>query len=233
MQKKISVFIRSFLFLIFWAINFSGNPISAQELKQVPAAIQISSAISDGKYTISEIAEIVKRNQIKVVVMTDLCLVRLEYGLWPLRNLIKKTAEYGSVFKYGISRYLNQIKNAQRENPEMVIISGIEAVPLYYWQGNVFKRQLTIKNWHKHILVIGLDTLDEYKHLPIIGNPHGLKTKFQLYKLWPIILILSGYFCFKKRKYNYSDFQGRTLGPSNRKWQFCGLFLFIIGGLFL
>jgi len=204
----------------------------AQDLIQAPAAIHISSVVSDSKYSIAEIVRIAKENKIKIVIVTDRDLMRWEYGLWPLRNIIKKTVEANSIFKYGIGRYLKDIENIQKANQDILLIAGLESAPFYYWQGSAFDNSLKMYNWHKHILAIGLDAAVDYKNLPSIGNPRALRTKFQLYKLWPIIFLLAGFFCFKKRKYNYRDLQGKPLGPFDRRFRVCGLSLVVIGILF-
>jgi hypothetical protein len=170
----------------------------AQDLIQAPAAIHISSVVSDGKYSIAEIVKTAKENKIKIVIVTDRDLMKWEYGLWPLRNIIKKTVEANSIFKYGIGRYLKDIENIQKANQDILLIAGLESAPFYYWQGSAFDNSLKMYNWHKHILVMGLDTAIDYKNLPSIGNPRALRTKFQLYKLWPIILLLAGFFVLRK-----------------------------------
>jgi len=119
---------------------------AAQGLIQAPALIHISSTISDGKYSISEIVKIAKQNNIKIVVITDRDLMRWEYGLWPLRNIIKKTVEMNSIFKFGIKRYLKEIESIQKANPDLILIPGTESAPFYYWQGTPFDNSLKLKN---------------------------------------------------------------------------------------
>jgi hypothetical protein len=98
-----------------------------------------------------------------------------EYGLWPLRNIIKKTEEDRSIFSYGIERYLQDIAVAGKENPEMVIFAGAESAPYYRWRGSLLENSLTLENWHKHLLAIGLEKPDDYRKLPIVGNQRAVK----------------------------------------------------------
>ncbi len=238
MKKQLGIRMLLFRFLgvlMFLFISFSGQIALAEDFIQAPAAIHMSSTVSDGKYTRLEIIEIAKQNNIKVVIITDRDLMHWEYGLWPLRNIVKKTVEDKSLFKYGIKRYLEEIKNLQKENPGLVLIPAIESAPFYYWQGNVFKN-LTMYNWHKHLLVMGLETVKDYENLPLAGNGKGLVLPFRfkdIYRLWPILIILIGILCLYKRQFNYKDLYGRQLGPFSRKWQICGGVLTIIGLLFL
>jgi hypothetical protein len=225
------------LLLIWLMLHCSYQISGAEELIQAPVAIQISSIISDGKYSISEIVKIAKQNQIKIVIIMDKDLMIWEYGLWPLRNMIKKTVETNSIFKYGISRYLNKIEAAQKANPDLILIAGIDSAPFYYWQGSPFGDNFTLKGWHKHILVMGLERAEDYKNLPIVGNRRSLTLPFRfkniLYLLWPVLILLAGFVCFKKRQFNYKDLHGNRLGPYSLAWRIPGIFLIIAGLLFL
>jgi hypothetical protein len=223
------------LTLLILCCSPNTNIGKGQELIQAPAAIHISSTVSDGKYSIDEIVEIARLNDVKVVIITDRELMRWEYGLWPLRNIIKKTVESNSVFKYGIKRYLNAIRKAQEKNPDMAIIPAVESAPFYYWEGNPFGNNLKMYNWHKHILAIGLDGVDDYRHLPVIGNRRALSLPFRLkdvYRLWPVLILIVGVLYLRKRKFRYRDLKGHSLGPYSRPWQIFGGVFIVIGFLF-
>jgi len=186
---RVRLFLLLILFFLFCRASF------AQQLIQAPAAIQISSTVSDGKHSIPEIISIARKNNIKAVILTERDLMRWEYGLWPLRNIIKKTVEEKSIFKYGIKRYLNEIERLQKDNPDLLLIPGLESAPFYYWQGNIFAHNLKIINWHKHILTIGLEVSEDYRNLPIIGNKKGLTHPFKLkniFSFWPFLILISG-----------------------------------------
>ncbi|MFH1507568.1 MAG: hypothetical protein ABIG46_03940, partial [Candidatus Omnitrophota bacterium] len=222
--------------LVILILNCSYNIGKAGELIQAPAAIHISSTISDGKYSIPEIVEISRLNNIKIVIITDRDLMRWEYGLWPLRNIIKKTVYSNSIFNYGVGRYLNEIRRAQERNPDMVLIPAVESAPFYFWEGSPFDGSLKMNNWHKHMLAIGLEKVEDYQYLPVIGNQAGLKLPFRLkdvYRLWPILILVVGVLCLQKRKFKYKDLKGHSLGPYSRPWQACGLILIAFSFLFL
>jgi hypothetical protein len=223
------------LILIFSIVVFLYQLSWAEGLIQAPAVIQVSSTVSDGKHTIPEIVAIAKENNLKVVILTDSVLMRWQYGIWPLRNILKKTVEQNSIFKYGIKRYLAQIENMQKANPDMVLLAGFECAPFYYWQGNIFDKGLKMSDWYKHILVMGLENVKDYKNLPILGNNQGLALPLRfknILNLWPVFILAIGILCFNKRKFNYNDFQGQQLGPYSRPWRVVGVFLIIIGLLF-
>jgi len=190
------------LFFTLFILLFIYQTGFAQDYIEAPAAIEISSIVSDGKYTIPQIVSIAKRQGFKAVIITDSDTMRWEYGLWPLRNVIKKTVEEKSISNYGIQRYLDDLKKVQEDNVDMVIVPAVESAPFYYWQGSMFNNNLKMVDWHKHFLAIGLQNTDDYRFLPVIGNKRGLKQPFQpgnILLLWPIILLIYG-LCLRRKK---------------------------------
>ncbi len=222
-------------FLTFFLFFFSQR-IFSEELIQAPAAIQISSQVSDGKYTIPQILEICRDQQIKIVVIADRDLMRWEYGIWPWRNIFKKTVEDGSILKYGAKRYLNEFKEIQKNNPDLVVIPGTESAPFYYWSGDLFHSNLEIRDWHKHIIAIGLENARDFEHLPVIGNKVGLALPFSVKNLilfWPVLLLAVGIFCFQKKVFDYKDDLGHQLGQPSKSSRKLGVLLLVIAGVFL
>ncbi len=166
--------------------------------KKLTCVIHIHSVFShNGKLTIEEIVQKAKQKNIDVVIITDHDNAKVEYGLWPFRNIIKKTTEFNSIFQIGIDRYLNEISRVQKKYPEIILIHGAESTPFYWWSGSPFKRNLVLHNWHKHLLIVGFDDKNDYKNLPLVSN--GYSKKLNLFSLWPLVVIISGFFLSKKR----------------------------------
>lgn len=226
---------RALFFLYIISISMPGICF-AQEWLQAQAAIHVSSRCSDGKYSIAEIVSIAEQNDRKVIIITDRDSMRWEYGLWPLRRLIKKRTEENSVFRYGIERYLKTIEKAQNENPDMVVLPGLESAPYYYWSGNFFENTLTLNNWHKHLVVIGLDESKDIARLPVTGNIRGLALPFRfkdlLSLLLPFFFLAAGSVFLLRRTFDYRDNYGRQLGMCSPEAQLKGV-LSIIAGLAL
>ena len=216
-------------FLLFFQLEAN----SEGDLIQLKAAIHMSSTISGSKCTLEEITETAKDNGIQVVIFTDRDLMRWEYGLWPLHNIIKKKVESNSIFRYGIRRYLEEIGKLDDKFPDMILIPGVESAPFYYWEGSPLKSNFIMYNWHKHILAIGLETYEDYDNLPVIGNPRGLRKNFEVYKLWPVLILILGIVCVRKRQYSYKDYDGRELAPYSKKWRVFGEFIIVLSFLFL
>lgn len=228
---------RSFSIAILVAV-FVVRPAFAGDLLRLPAAIQIATKASEGKYSIKHVVSVAKKCGVKVVVITDRDLMKWEYGLWPLRNIIRKKVETTSIFTYGIDRYLSEIEEAQKENPDMIIIAGTESAPYYFWEGHPIHGNLTIRDWHKHILTMGLNKTSDLENLPIAGNKRGFEAGYSLRSLWsliwPILLILFGIFAANRKRIDYSDEYGRHyLSPRCRNCVAVGITCIVIGALFL
>ncbi|MFH1406440.1 MAG: hypothetical protein ABIH01_00320 [Candidatus Omnitrophota bacterium] len=137
----------------------------AEGYNQVPAVVDVESYIGNGQYMFDEIAELARKYGVKVVFMADEAFVKAEYGLFPLRGLLKITKERNSVIKFGAAKYLKLIEKTNRENPDIIIIPGLEVVPFYFWTGSPFKGDLTLNNFHKELLVFGLERAGDIKGL--------------------------------------------------------------------
>ena len=222
--------------LIFcWGV-LSPSPVIGKEYKQIPLAIQISSTVSDGKYGLEEIIYTVKEAGFKAVILTERDLMRWEYGIWPLRNVLKRKVENNSLFRFGIKRYLDKIEELKERNPDLMILNGIESAPYYYWKGAPLSEDFSIINWHKHFLTFGLKKYADYANLPVVGNlgalalPRKIKNIFYL---WPLFLIGLGVWFLLHRKFDYRDAKGMQLAPYSSVHRITGIVLIIIGVLFV
>lgn len=218
------------LALLFWlsALLCLASLSAGAEYIQVPVAIHISSTISDGDLSLEEIVRIARNNGFKAVIITDRDYLQWEYGLWPLRNLIKTRQAMPSLATYGVERYLQKIAALQKQYSDIVIIPATEAAPFYYWEGSPYAPGFKIKSWHKHMLIIGLDQASDYENLPSVSNKKSLRQPWEtadLFLLWPFLLLGLGLISVRKRKYNYTDEQGHALGPYSNFWRILGMTL--------
>ncbi|MCM8787042.1 MAG: hypothetical protein NC935_03210 [Candidatus Omnitrophica bacterium] len=170
---------------------FLQSPAYSKDFILVPVAIQISSKISDGKYSIEEITKILHKNNFKVGIIADRDLLKWEYGIWPLRNIFKKVIKFNSILEFGPKRYLEEIQKINNLYPDLILIAGFESAPFYYWEGSFFKNNLKLIGWHRHIITFGLENPQDYYNLPVIGNTKALQKKFKIkdiLKFWPILI---------------------------------------------
>lgn len=138
---------------------------------QLLATIHVHSTASTGELTIEALAQRAEQLGLDVLILTDNFSLRYEYGLWPLRGILKRRVHFPSVLEYGIERYLNEIAAAQSRHPKLIIMPGVEVAPYYYWTGSLVKRNLTMHNAQRNLLVFGLTKPEDYRSLPVSGNP--------------------------------------------------------------
>ncbi|MGE5308552.1 MAG: hypothetical protein ACM3OC_05685 [Deltaproteobacteria bacterium] len=163
-----------------------------EQLIQEPVAMQISSTVSDGSYSIPDIIAACRKSGVKIIILGERDLMRWEYGLWPLRNLLKRRVEEGSLLSFGVGRYLDTVRELQAANTDMLIIPGVESAPYYYWSGRPLDGTLKINDWHRHILAAGFPQAKDYENIPVAGNRKGLAASPGPLSLAPYLGILLG-----------------------------------------
>jgi hypothetical protein len=149
--------------------------VHASDYQPVPGVVDLRSTFSDGAYDINSLVQLARSKGIQVLFINDHDLMAMEYGVWPLRNLISKREERNSILKMGADKYIREIERINQANPDMVIIPGSETTPFYYWTGNPFQGKLTAHNHEKRILTIGLESPFDYENLPILHNHYSVR----------------------------------------------------------
>lgn len=144
----------------------------------IAGSIHLQTTVSGGKRTFNDYLQLARQNEIGIIVVTDHDTQKYQYGLWPLRGLIKKTVDEPSVFKYGVENYFKLIQQANSLANDIIIIDGVESIPFYYWSGSYFRDTLALNDRGKHMLVIGMNDVNAYKDMPLIGNG---KSRFNQY----------------------------------------------------
>ncbi|MEW6026814.1 MAG: hypothetical protein AB1599_05945 [Planctomycetota bacterium] len=144
----------------------------------VAGSIHLQTPVSGGKRNFTDYINLARQNDIGILVVTDHDTQKYQYGLWPLRGLISKTVDEPSVFRYGVENYFKLIQQANSSANDIILIDGVESTPFYYWSGSYFKDTLALNDRGKHILVVGMNDVNAYKDLPLIGND---KSRFNQY----------------------------------------------------
>lgn len=182
------------------AVVFFMGEISAfaQEYKVVRGVIDVHSKISDGLYYQERVAESAREKGFKVVIFCESALRRWEYGLWPLRNIVKRTYQENSVLRLGLGKYMERFAALKKKFSDLVLIPGMEASPYFYWEGSPLSRKCSLVDYYKQFLIIGLNK--DYQNLPVVGNRRfSYLSKNALFSLWPILLIILGLRLLKKK----------------------------------
>jgi multisubunit Na+/H+ antiporter MnhC subunit len=192
-----------YLLLSLFFISFLNYSAFAQEeFLTYIAIIDVNSYITPtGMYPPRRLAELAREKEIKILVFSDSFLRRWEYALPILPRIFKVALEQGSVVRYGIKRYLQDIRDAQDRFPDMLILEGVEVAPFYWWSGNFFRKNLTLNDYNRHLLVVGLQSSSDYVHLPVVGNRYLLpQLKDIPIVLIAALLLLSGIFFYRRGK---------------------------------
>ncbi|MFH1824887.1 MAG: PHP domain-containing protein [Candidatus Firestonebacteria bacterium] len=160
--------------------------------KRITAIFHVHSNISyNCEESIEEITNKAKLKNIDAIFFTDHDFIKLEYK--PLFGSMKITISKPSVFKFGVTRYYDLIEETNKKYPEMFLFPGVESSPYYYWKNE--SNTITIKDWHKHLIVFGLKQ-EDLKNIPVI--PNGKVFPLNLLLLWPIIFIIVGAFFIRR-----------------------------------
>jgi hypothetical protein len=201
--------------LLLLTMQFLFSIVSASEFERVSCLIHIHSSYSMSTIPpLWETALEARKRNIDVIIPTDHAIRRWEYGLRPFENIVKKTFNESSVIKMTPEKYLAELHKIEIDNPGLLVIPGVEAAAFYYWTGNPFKDGLVMNNWHKHMLIVGLENPQDYYGLPLVSNNKA--EKYNILLFWPIFLLIPGmlvsnktifrliiFFCLLFLIYNY------------------------------
>lgn len=169
-KTKAPVFLRGFF---IWLAVLSGLGASAGASEKLKIAVHLHTTFSTGSLTPAEVASEAEKAGLDGVIFTDSLQRRWEYGLWPLRGVIKKTVEQPSILQAGAKRYFDAVKQAQAAHPKLILIAAAEAAPAYYWRRSPFDRLGgEIRGWNRHLLLFGLDEA-HLASLPFNADPYN------------------------------------------------------------
>ena len=175
--------------------------VYCEQYRYVPCVIHVHSFYSDnGKMSIEQIAETANSKKIKAVIFADHDIMKYDYGIWPLYKIIHKQVVFDSVLRIGPGKYLSEISRVQQKFPDLLLIPGVESSPYYYWSGSALKKNLVLHDWHKHLLLAGLDKPGQYSNLPVLGNENN-SGPFDFGIIFLMVLMLcagAGLFYYKK-----------------------------------
>jgi len=165
------------------------QPEARTDVPPALGLIDLRSNFSDGAYDVETLVRTAKERGFSVVVINDHDRMALEYGLPPLRNLVKKREEKGSINRWGASSWLHTIREVEKKYPDMIVIPGTETAPFYHWTGSPVTGDLTAWNHERRILTVGLDTPEDYETLPVLHN--GFSTRWMNLALPGIFALLA------------------------------------------
>jgi hypothetical protein len=189
------------LCLLAWLPLWESPGRAEPALRPIPTVIHVHSTWSTGDQTLDELATRARERGIEAVFLTENHLQRYEYGLPPLRGLIRYRREYPSVLAAGPEAFLAAVAAANDRQKDVVLVPGVEVVPRYYWTGRVSAGTLTMHDAQKNLLALGLYRAEDYWDLPVVGNVHA--GHWGLYSLWllsPALLVIPGVWLLRMRR---------------------------------
>jgi hypothetical protein len=183
--------------LVLWA-----SPLhAAGSLHQIPAVVHAHSTWSSGDQTLDELVARARAVGVEAIFLTDNYLQRFEYGLPPLRNLLRYRVEYPSLLSRGPEAFLQAVREANARQKDVLLIPGAEVIPHYYWTGSLLQGTLTMHNAQKNILALGLTRAEDYRDLPAVGNPGAARWDVaSLWRLSPALLLVPGVWLLRSRR---------------------------------
>lgn len=171
-QKQMIIIL---LCLLVWMTPCLGNARSP-DYQCIPGVIDLRTTFSDGAYDMEGLAQLAHSKGLDILIINDHDRVAMEYGIPPFRKILKKRVELNSINLQGAGHYLEALREAQKNHPDMVLIPGSETSPFYFWTGNILKGNLTANLYEKRLLTIGLEKPGDYENLPVINNHAALKS---------------------------------------------------------
>jgi len=197
------------IWMFAFVLGFLITPAHAEDLMQVPGVVSVHTTFSSGDYSLEALVKIAKEKGIEVLILTDHDLVAMEYGIFPLRNIIKKRVEKKSVINMGPEKYLKAIAQINKKQKRVLVIPGVQSSPFYYWNGTPFKGDLTAHDYRKELLLIGMMKADDYMNLPLLhrgSSKQFISTYLPRFIIFIISLLLGVYLSFQKGKYRFCGF---------------------------
>ncbi len=200
--RRLLTLARWTLGLMWGLLLLSVPPLHAATLaRQVPAVVHVHSTWSSGGQTLDELITRAHARGIEVIFLTENYLNRFEYGLPPLRNLLRYRVEYPSLLTLGPEAYLTAVREANARQKGVLLIPGAEVIPQYHWTGSLLQGTLTMHNAQKNLLVFGLTQPEDYRDMPAVGNPDAARWgSATLWLLSPVLLAVPGVWLLRARR---------------------------------
>ena len=185
---------------VVWAlgqvVGLFAEAVAAQPtlvLRPVTTVLHAHSTWSSGALSLEDLVAHARSRNVEAVFLAENHLQRFEYGLPPLRGLLRHRVEYPSILLKGPEAFLAAVHAANQKQRDVLIIPGVETVPHYYWTGNLLGGTLTMHNAQKNILALGLSHAEDYRGLPVVGSDGS--SRWGLESLWllsPLLLAICG-----------------------------------------
>jgi hypothetical protein len=170
-------------------------------LRPVATVLHAHSTWSSGALSLEDLIAQARGRNVEAVFLAENHLQRFEYGLPPLRTLLRHRVEYPSVLPKDPRAFLAAVHAANEKQRDVLIIPGVETIPHYFWTGNLLGGTLTMHNAQKNVLALGLYRAEDYQALPVVGNDGS--ARWGLGSLWlisPLLLVIGGLWLLRVKR---------------------------------
>jgi len=155
--------------LLAGVVLVASAPANAKYL-QLDGIADIKTIYSRGCANVQDTADMAKQAGIDIVIYNDRARDSIQYGVFPLKRILKKTSERSSILTTSPDVYLSNINEKNKQFRETLLIPGTDVSPFYYWTGSVFKKNLTAHNWDKRLSILGLNQGEDFEQIPILDS---------------------------------------------------------------
>lgn len=218
------------LILVASLLALSADAACATPYQPLTGIVHLHSTASTGTLSLEEVALKAEASGIDVVILSENYHLRFTYNLLPLPGLLQASARFPSLSRSAIGEYLKKVEDINRRHRRVILIPGVETIPHYFWTGSLWGGNLTMHDGQKNILVVGLKRPEDYRSLPITGNPGAARYDARsLIRAAPLLLVLCGFGLLTRAKERQYRIGGFTVSQRRRPWALAAPLL-VIGG---
>lgn len=201
--------------VILGASHLATGPADA--LERLPSVLHLHSDMSTGDFSLERLTAMAEQQNIGALLLTENYLLRIEYGLPPFRALTRAIRAERSVLDLGIERYLERVRQARAANPRVLIVSGVEVLPHYYWTGSPLALDMTVHATQKNLLVFGLDEA-ALRALPVAGRKIGGFGWSSVLDALPALLVVPGVYLLMRTRRGLRRVGRVVVVVTRRRW---------------
>jgi hypothetical protein len=175
--------------LLFFVMPLTCHADHGSPYTAAPGLVDLRTGFSDGAHSMEEVVRMARQRGFKVLFMNDHDRIALSYGLPPFRRIFRYKKEFPSIMTHTPEEYLNEVRRLSKKFPDMVIIPGCITSPFYYWTGSWFKKNLTVHDYDRRILIVNFSDPEDYKGVPAIGSGPSFRYTASLLPGWIVFLV--------------------------------------------
>jgi hypothetical protein len=159
------------------AAQTADDPATTRAPRQLLAVVHAHSAASSGDQTLTALARQARDNNVEALVLSENYAYRFRYAPLVLRLFFEPVVSTPTLEDYGVERYLEELRRARADEPDVLLLAGVEVPPYYYWTGSLLTDDLTLHDMQRNVLIVppvdGEQGTEEFlRSLPVVGNRH-------------------------------------------------------------